>query len=125
MRTERRDRWPGWLQPLRLDPFTRERVRRRIIAEAADLLRARRAGSWWLVADRWATALLPLAAALALVFATLAHRASALPGIAQAPPTVDELLESANPNAPPTLLTSATEPGIDQLLGAAVTHQAP
>jgi len=54
----------------------------------------------------------------------LARRAS-LPVVADMPPTVDELLQSANPNGPPAVLTSATEPGLDQLLSAAVTPDAP
>lgn len=123
-KTDRSGRWPGWMLSLRPDQLTRERMRRRIMDEAAFVLRARRAGSWWTVADRWTTRLIPLAAALALVFAGLARRAS-LPVVADMPPTVDELLQSANPNGPPAVLTSATEPGLDQLLSAAVTPDAP
>ena len=120
-KTDRSGRWPDWLFSLRPDPLTRERMRRRIMDEAATVLRVRRSDSWWAVADRWTTRLLPLAAALALVFASMARRASQLPGTPDMPPTVDELLQSANPNGPPAVLTSATEPGLDQLLSAAVT----
>lgn len=122
---EHSGRWPDWLLSLRPDQLTRERMRRRIVGEAALVLRARRSGSWWLVADRWTTRLLPLAAALALVFAGMARRASHIATIADLPPTVDELLQSANPNGPPAVLTAATEPGLDQLLSAAVNHDTP
>lgn len=124
-RTDRSDMWPAWLQALAPDPLSRERVRRRVMNQAAGLLRARRAGNWLAITDRWTTALLPLAAALALVFAGLARQASQLSTSTQTPPTVEELLESANPDGPPAVLTSATEPGLDQLLSAAVTPDAP
>ena len=124
-KTDHTSGWPGWLLSLGPDQLTRRRMRRRIMDEAAVILRARRSGSWWAVADRWTTRLLPLAAALALVFAGMATRASQGPGAADTPPTVDELLQSANPNGPPAVLTSSTEPGLDQLLSAAVTPDAP
>ena len=124
-KTDRNGERPGWLDSLKPDELSRERLRRHVLAEAAVILRARRAGNWWSVADRWTTRLLPLAAALALVFAGMAQWVSQLPAVAEMPPTVDELLRSANPNGPPDVLISATEPGLDQLLSAAVTPDAP
>ena len=123
--TEGGRRWPAWMSSLAPDELARRRMRKRILDEAAALLLARRSGSWWAVTDRWTTRLLPLAAALALVFAGMAQRASDAPVAADMPPTVDELLQSANPNGPPAVLTSTAEPGLDQLLSAAVTPDAP
>lgn len=117
--------WPGWLLSLAPDQLTRQRLRHRIIDEAADILRARRTSSWWAVTDRWTTRLLPIAAALVLVFASMARWGPQVPGVADMPPTVDELLESVNQNGPPAVLTSATEPGLDQLLSAAVSPDSP
>lgn len=122
--TDRTRRWPGWLAGLAPDDLTRRRMRSRILGEAAGLLRARRSVSWWAVTDRWTTRLLPLAAALALVFAGVARQASDAPVAFDTPPTVDELLESANPDGPPAVLTSSVEPGLDQLLSAAVNTDA-
>ncbi len=123
--TRNPDSWPAWLQPLRPDPLTRERLRRRIVAEAAAVLRAREAGSWLSVADRWTTLLLPLAAALALTFAALAQRASAPVELAERPPTVEQLLQPSQLDGPPALLIAATEPGIDDILSAAVAREDP
>lgn len=124
-KTDRRRSWPAWLASLAPDELARRRMRSHILEEAAGILRARRSGSWWAVTDRWTTRLLPLAAALALVFAGVARRALDAPVAFDTPPTVDELLESASPDGPPAVLTSSVEPGLDQVLSAAVTADAP
>lgn len=96
--------WPDWLEALRPDSVTRERMRRAIVREAVPLLTARRAG-WFDVASRWATLLSPVAAAITLLFAGLAVlqtpvRDAPSDQLAEAPPSVDQLLESSGPAVP-------------------------
>lgn len=63
--------WPAWLETLRPDPLTRERLRRSVLDAAAPLLRARQV-TWWEVASDWASLLTPVAAAAAVLFVGLA-----------------------------------------------------
>ncbi len=67
--------WPAWLETLRPDPLTRERLRRSVLDAAAPILRARQV-TWWEVASDWASLLTPVAAAAAVLFVGLAfgHR---------------------------------------------------
>ncbi|MEN8145843.1 MAG: hypothetical protein ABFS14_12940 [Gemmatimonadota bacterium] len=67
--------WPAWLEALRPDELTRQRLRGRIMAQAEPLLAARRALTWDEVASRWATMLVPAAAAVTLLFGGLALQA--------------------------------------------------
>lgn len=63
--------WPKWLETLRPDQITRERLKRSIADAAAPLLSARQL-TWWEVASDWASLLTPVAAAVAVLFAGLA-----------------------------------------------------
>jgi hypothetical protein len=63
--------WPRWLHELRPDDITRARLRRSIMETAAPLLEMRRV-TWWEVASSWASILIPVAAAVALLIAGLA-----------------------------------------------------
>lgn len=117
--------WPAWLEPLRPDEMTRRRLRTEILAAATPLLRIR-AGSWQDVAAGWSSVLVPLAAAIALVFGTLAHRAAR----SDAPPPV-EIVERAEwerllgpaPENPPAFLTGAQEPSREAVFTAAIAFE--
>jgi len=65
--------WPEWLEKLRPDDVTSARLHGSILGAAEPLLAARR-DEWWEVASRWAGLLIPVAAALALVFGGVAIR---------------------------------------------------
>ena len=69
---KKQTQWPAWLEMLRPDELTRQRLKSRIMAQAAPLLAARRALTWDEVASRWAIMLVPAAAAVTLVFGGLA-----------------------------------------------------
>ena len=90
--------WPEWLQELQPDDVTSARLHGSIMRAAEPLLAERR-DEWWDVASRGAGLLIPVAAALALVFGGVAIRgapeADAL-GLAALEPTPDvvELLRA-------------------------------
>lgn len=118
-------RWPAWLEPLRPDELTRLRLRREILAAAAPLLRAR-AGSWQDVAAGWSSVLAPIAAALALAFGVLAHRAAR----SEAPPALEiveraewEPLLGLTPESPPALLTGDREPTREAVFTAVLSFE--
>lgn len=126
-----RDATPWWAC-LRPDALTRRRLRRRLLADAAPLLRARR--SWMGVAAEWARPLAPLAAGLTLAFVALAWMAAGEEGrvaVAEPDPVPWEsevavgFVGAEGPDAPPGLLTAAGEPDPDGILAAIVYPSAP
>lgn len=117
--------WPAWLEPLRPDEVARTRVRRSILVTAGPILRASRAG-WSDVAARWATLLAPAAAALAIVFAGLAYRASTPEQVVvETPATIEELFGPSDAEGPPSFLTSASEPEAEHVLTAVIDYPNP
>lgn len=128
--TDRENRhvdWPGWLEPLRPDSVTRARMRRDILVRAAPLLEARRPIVWQEIAAGWSSTLVPLAAALIVVFAGLAYNASraAETTLAERAPNygLEELV--APGDRPPDVLTSAREPDSDVLLTEVISYREP
>lgn len=116
----REDRaWPAWLEALRPDELARARMRRGILSAAAPLLATRRSRrSWWQVAADWSSVAVPIAAAIALLFAWIAYD-SAPPGSEQ-PERVEmeALVRPAVQTAPPDLLLNRSEPSTDGVLAA-------
>ena len=89
------DRWNGWLEVLRPDRLTRERLRRAVFREARPILAGRRA-SWFDAVSDWATVLSPVAAAVTLVFAGLALQQASKPADVgeptRLPPAAEDLV---------------------------------
>lgn len=116
--------FPEWLEPLRPDEMTRQRLRRAILAEAETLLAKRRRGGWFEVASGWATLLAPTAAGVALLFAALAYRAGAateaerLAEAREAGP--EPVAASAGAYVPALLTTSDSTSDADLVLTATV-----
>lgn len=67
-------RWPEWLEPLRPDDVSRQRMLRAIMDRARPILE-RREPDWFDVAAGWATILAPIAAVITLVFIGVALQA--------------------------------------------------
>ena len=126
MNGDRNTDWPGWLEPLRPDALTRTRMKRGILARALPLLEARRPLMWQDIAAAWSRTLVPLAAAMMVVFAGLAYSAARRPAtqaVAELPPAI--LLEGVVEPADrlPDVLTAASEPGADEWLTAVISYQ--
>ncbi len=124
MRRERghdEDTWPVWLEPLRPDPASRTRMRRRILAAAAPLLAGRHPLAWWEVAADWSSVAVPIAASIALLFGWIAYTSST-PAAASTPEPerieIEALVQPQAPASPPALLIDRTEPSSDALLAA-------
>ncbi|MCG8469811.1 MAG: hypothetical protein MJB57_16660 [Gemmatimonadetes bacterium] len=117
--------WPRYLEPLRPDEVTAQRMRRRIL-DAAGALRAR---SWFDVTAGWSSLLAPLAAGVLVVFGALAYRAAdrdePIPVATNEPS--GELVPSLAPDAeaPPALLIDAVDPSRDAVLTAALVTPQP
>jgi len=122
--------WPEWCEPLRPDELTRRRLHKRVMAAAEDMLRIPD-GTWQDVTARWSSALMPIAAGLAVAFGMLAYRISASPDPAEvaqvAPPTVEteEIHPLLGPDAeaPPSLLIDTSELNREAVLMAALVSR--
>lgn len=124
MMDRRDDRsWPEWMEPLRPDDLARQRLRSGILREAIPLLEMRKADAWWGLAA-WASRLVPVAAAAALLFAWLATTAAPnRPLETSRTATTDdtmELIVGPSGSAPPSVLTAENAPSPDAVLTAAV-----
>ena len=124
--TDTKDRerdWTSWLEPLRPDDVTRDRVRGAVLREAAPRLRRRRRRVLWRTAGSLARIVAPAAAAAVLMFGWVAHEASgpalepAGTAVAERPVEVEELVRGEN-GVPPAMLTSASAPSSDLVLEA-------
>jgi hypothetical protein len=113
----RRREWPAWLEALRPDQMTRERIRRAVMRRASPILASRRT-SWLDLASEWATLLSPVAAAVALVFAGLAVLRPPSDTLAEAPPRVQELVEPTPGEVLPAVFTQDTVADLDVVLTA-------
>lgn len=111
--------WPSWLEPLRADEMSRRRLRKAVLSAATPILRARE-WSWEDVVARWASALAPVAAALAILFAGLAYRAARPEVEARVEPFEIDLLLQPFADGPPAILTSTLEPSIEGILTATI-----
>ncbi len=131
--------WPRYLEPLRPDQVTRQRLRQSVMAAAA--LFERRQPSWVNFATAWSAALAPLAAGLLVAAGVMAYRASsgttaegpeAAAGAGGTPANPEAgaasdaaptwLVQSLAPDAavPPELLIDFSEPSRDAILAAAL-----
>ncbi|MDH3732738.1 MAG: hypothetical protein OEU54_04355 [Gemmatimonadota bacterium] len=128
----RRDRredsaWPAWLEALRPDEVTRQRLHNRVMTTAETMLRLPER-TWSDVTAGWSSVLTPLAAGLAVAFGVLAYRASIDPEIesmaATEPASIerDEIqpLLGSEDTAPPALLIDEDELNGDAVLRAAL-----
>jgi len=126
-------RWPQWCEPLRPDELTRRRLHKRVMAAAEGMLQIPDR-TWQDVTARWSSALMPIAAGLAVAFGMLAYRISASPdpaAVAQIeqiePSTVEreEIRPLLGPDveAPPSLLIDASELNREAVLMAALVSR--
>ncbi|MGH7542150.1 MAG: hypothetical protein ACRELC_14240 [Gemmatimonadota bacterium] len=121
--------WPAWLEPLRPDEMSGRRMRNRILAAAGPLLRARARHASLDVAARWSSVLAPVAAAIALVFGALAHRVGrdvpspSVETITRPEAAVWEPLLGTAADAPPAILTQASEPSRETVFTAAIAYE--
>jgi len=123
-------RWPEWCEPLRPDELTRRRLHKRVMAAAEGMLRIPDR-TWQDVTARWSSALMPIAAGLAVAFGMLAYRISASPDpveVAQIEPSTvvtEEIHPLLGPDveAPPSLLIDASELNREAVLMAALVSR--
>lgn len=119
--TNREDRWPEWLEPLRPDDVSRARIQARIRVRSERELARRRRRAAWQAAEQLARRMTPVAAAAILLFGWLALRAGAVPEPdARRPVAVEQLLQPAGGEGPPAFLVSASAPGPEHAYEAAL-----
>lgn len=116
---DRRDGWPGWLDPLRPESRRRRRLRAGIVAEAGDELGRRERQAMLDVASGWTRRILPLAAAVTLAFVWAAARGTPETPSSE-PIAAERLVDPDSTRSLPGILVNRPEPSTDRVLQSVV-----